>query len=474
MKQASAPEAFRKTRTLQGKKKVLILGGTGEMGQWFTPFFREEGYEVTVWGKGGKAEIAERLGVPYASDLDAAIPESDIVIVSVPISVTEETIAETAPKMKEGSLLMDLTSTKVRPVEAMKKFAPEGVEILGTHPMFGPTIPCIRGQTVILVPVEGRSGKWFPEIKELFERKGAHVQVTTAAEHDRLVSVVQGLTHFAYISIGTTVEKLGFDVKRSRKFVSPVYDIMLDFVGRILGQNPYLYALIQMENPAVLDVHEAFISECERLSGLVRAHDLEGFAGAMKAASRHYGDTAHALRRSDKLINTRIAESETLLNSIGKTCGFYHVYSGKTHVGVLEKVNPDEVILSKLPSKGTAPKTKQRPLELKLENLRFLSREELRAWRKENLQHTKRDLSVLIPPGAKPEVILRVIAGNSYLAAAEINDIYPEVPGTTMSGVTFRITVLGDCETDEIEEEITALLCGLGCRVREKKPGLAA
>lgn len=52
---------------------------------------------------------------------------------------------------------------------------------------------------------------------------------------------------------------------------------MLDFVGRILGQNPYLYALIQMENPGVLEVHDAFIKECEELSRLVRAHDEESF-----------------------------------------------------------------------------------------------------------------------------------------------------------------------------------------------------
>ena len=79
-------------------------------------------------------------------DLEINYSESDIVIVSVPINVTEETIAEIAPKMKAGSLLMDFTSIKVKPVEAMRKFAPSDVEILGTHPMFGPTIPLSEGR----------------------------------------------------------------------------------------------------------------------------------------------------------------------------------------------------------------------------------------------------------------------------------------------------------------------------------------
>ncbi|AKB76529.1 Prephenate and/or arogenate dehydrogenase (unknown specificity) [Methanosarcina horonobensis HB-1 = JCM 15518] len=459
------------------KTKVLILGGTGEMGQWFTRFFKERGYEVTVWGKGGKVEIARKLDVPFASDLEAVIPESDIVIVSVPINATEETIAEVAPKMKAGSLLMDFTSTKVRPVEAMRRFAPGDVEILGTHPMFGPTIPTIRGQTVILVPVEGRSEKWFPVIRQLFEENGAHVEITTAAEHDRLVSVVQGLTHFAYITIGTTIDRLDFDIKKSRKFVSPVYSIMLDFVGRILGQNPYLYALIQMENPGVPEVHEAFIKECEELAGLVRAHDEEGFVRKMKAAARKYDDTAHALRRSDKLINSRITEYETILNSIGKVCGFSHIYSGNIHVGRLEKVGPNEIVLTKLVSKGTAPHIKNKFIKLKLENLRLLSESELREWRKEKLKHSIRDISVLIPEGADPEIVLGAVSTNEQLADCQISDIYDEfnrtepeklICETGKLGVTYRITIFGDCNADSIESEVTTLLCGLGCRIREK------
>ncbi|HWR25853.1 MAG TPA: prephenate dehydrogenase [Methanosarcina sp.] len=457
------------------KKKVLILGGTGEMGQWFTRFFKERDFEVSVWGKGGKKEIAKKLEVPFASNLEAVIPESDIVIVSVPINATEETIAEIAPKMKAGSLLMDFTSIKVKPIEAMRKFAPSDVEILGTHPMFGPTIRTIRGQTVILVPVKGRSEKWFPFVRELFEKNGARVEITTAAEHDRLVSVVQGLTHFAYISIGTTIDALDFDIKKSRKFVSPVYDIMLDFVGRILGQNPYLYALIQMENPGVLEVHEAFIKKCEELSELVQTHDEEGFARKMKAAALKYGDTAHALRKSDKLINSRIAEYENILNSIGKVCGFYHFYSGKTHVGTLEKVGSDEIVLTKLVSKGTAPQIKNKFIKLKLENLRLLSEVELREWRKENLEHSIRDISVVIPDGADPETILGAVNTNTDLAACEISDIYRGIRENNQErkkierlGVTYRVTIFGDCDADSIEKNVISLLYGLGCMIREK------
>jgi len=252
---------------------------------------------------------------------------------------------------------------------------------------------------------------------------------------------------------------------------------MLDFVGRILGQNPYLYALIQMENPGVPEVHEAFIKECEELSSLVRAHDEEGFVKKMKAAARKYDDTAHALRRSDKLINSRITEYETILNSVGKVCGFSHIYSGNIHVGRLEKVGRNEIVLTKLVSKGTAPHIKNKFIKLKLENLRLLSESELREWRKENLKHSVRDISVVIPEGADPEIILGAVNTNEHLADCKISDIYNWKNGTASEkeisvpkklGVTYRITIFGDCDADSVETEITSLFCGLGCRVREK------
>ena len=273
------------------------------------------------------------------------------------------------------------------------------------------------------------------------------------------------------------IDRLDFDLKKSRKFVSPVYDIMLDFVGRILGQNPYLYAFIQMENPGVLEVHEAFIRECEELSSLVRARDEEGFVRKMKAAAQKYGDTAHALRKSDKLINSRIAEYETILNSVGKVCGFSHIYSGKIHVGTLEKVGPSEIVLTKLVSKDTSPHVKNKFIKLKLENIRLLLESELREWRKENLEHSIRDVSVLIPESANPETILGAINTNKHLAACEISDIYTgpnrvetekESREAERLAVTYRITIFGDCDADSVETEVVVMLYGLGCRIREK------
>lgn len=291
--------------------KILILGGTGETGSWFARYFREKGFDVAVWGPSGKVDVAERLGVRYAHDKLAEVEQSDIVLVSVLIEKTVEVIREVAPRMHPGSLLMDVTSIKSAPMKAMRTFAPKGVEVLGTHPMFGPTMPSLRGQTIILTPAEGKSSKWLPAIRSLFETDGAKIEVLDADEHDEIMAVVQALTHFAYIGIGATLKSLDFDVQRSRKFMSPVYEIMIDFVGRILDQNPELYASIQ-KNPKAMRVRQNFVTECMRLCERADAGDLEGFKRIMREAAEHYGGTHEALERSDRIIHGRIGEKNSL------------------------------------------------------------------------------------------------------------------------------------------------------------------
>jgi len=432
--------------------KILIIGGTGETGRWFAEFYKKHGFDVVVWGVNNRKDIAQDLGVQFASDLDAEIKKSDIVLISVPINIAEEIIEEIAPKMPAGSLLMDITSIKTGPVKAMIKYAPLDVEILGTHPMFGPSIPDIRGQTVIFTPVEGRCSKWFPVIKNLYEDNGAHIEILDAVQHDKMMAVIQGLTHFAYISIGSVFRELEFDVANSRRFMSPMYDIMLDLVGRILAQNPFLYAMIQM-NPEVAEVHKAYIRQCNLMADFVKRKDIEGFVNLMKKASSHFGDTESALRRSEKLIDTKIAEHEELVRSIGHERAVRHIYSGVVHFGTVKKVTARKVLIER-GGKVT---------ELLIENIRLLNERELWDWKAKNLRNATRDISVYIPQGAKPDVVKDVVARSEGVVSAEIIDVYNK---NNSSSVTYRLTIFGDRDVRDVQKKVENLFKGIGCIIR--------
>lgn len=432
---------------------MLIVGGTGEMGQWFTRFFGDRGYRVSVWGFSKRVDVAEKLGVEFAHDLEQAAGQADIVVISVTIDHTVDVIKRIAPLMKTGSLLMDFTSIKESPLAAMKKHAPKGVEVIGTHPMFGPSIPDIRGQTVILTPPDERCARWYLVIHDVFDKAGAHIEIISAKEHDRLMAVVQGLTHFAYIAIGSTFKELDFDVAKSRRFMSPVYEIMVDFVGRILAQNPYLYAMIQVNNRDVEHVHRTFIQECEKISGVVKGDDISAFVDLMKDAATHFGNTESALRRSDKLINNKISEFEKLASLIGSTVGFVHLYTGMVHIGVLKKLSPVDIVLE----------NGKKDVSLKLENIRLLRDDELRLWKAENIALRMRDVSAFIPDGAKPDVICSVIECVDDVVSVELLDVYEREGNTS---ITVRLGIMGDADVEAVMVSVWEMLEGVGCRIR--------
>ncbi len=435
--------------------KVLIIGGAGNMGQWFARAFKKKSYAVSIVDIDPHApEVARELGIGFVKDEDVtkAVGDFDVVLISVPINVTEEVIDKVAPHMLPDSLLMDVTSVKKGPIKAMRK-APKGVELIGTHPMFGPTVSEPIGQTVILVTVEGRCENWLPKIVAFFESGRAHVEFLSAEEHDRMMAVIQGLTHFAYIAVGATMDALEFDLSESRRFMSPVYEIMVDFVGRILAQNPHLYAMIQA-SPDVERVRNAFVGQCLELSKSAELGESEKFVRLMRDAASHFGDTESALRRSDKLVNAKITELEVLANSIREEKGLRHIYSGVVHVGIVRKVTPQEVLLER----------GEKRTELKIENVSLLSADELLQWKIDNLVHHSRDISVALLESVKPDVIAGIIEGVEGIISVKQIDTYRIKKGYV--SLTYRIKIIGDKDPNEVQHKVEKVLEGIGGEIR--------
>jgi len=412
------------------------------MGEWFVDFFEEQGLSVDI----------------SDPDADESVPledadEYDVVVVAVPIEITSEVIEDVASYMTSG-LLMDVTSVKREPVEAMRA-APDDVEILGTHPMFGPTVRSMRGQTVIVV--RESPGSLAERVVDAFRDAGANVQEARAREHDEMMSVVQGLTHYSLISIGGALERLNFDVDDSRRFMSPVYEITLDFVGRVLNQNPELYADIQMNQP-VGDVHDALIETAEELAEAVESDDSEAFEEMMLDAARHYGDTKSALRRSDKLIEANVREYDELHASVGEECVLRHVYSGNTHAGVVRDVEGRTVVLEK----------NDRTVRLKTENVELLDADETREWKEKNLRRYKRDVSAVFPATLDEGVLTRVVEDcHEDILSATVVDVYDgEAVPEDWTSYTVRLEVLDDGEVDTAVETTHETLEGMGGEIR--------
>jgi len=370
------------------------------------------------------------------------------------MNVTSEVIREVAPHVKKNSLLMDFTSVKEIPCKVMSSSAREGVEIIGAHPLFGPRVNSLKGQVVILTPV--RSKRWLPWLREWLEKNKARVVITTPQEHDRMMAVVQGLTHFSYISVGATLKELGIDLKHSRQFSSPVYELMLDMIGRIIGQNPHLYAEIQMQNPHVTKVHRVFLRTAHKLSKAVKEKDEKAFVSIMAAAARHFDDVDQAMGRSDKAIRSLVNELEELEKKIGQEIGLEHIYSNKKHFGKVIEVTPEWVILEHGGKK----------LKLKLSNLRILSPREEKELLLKIFGAVKRDYSFIFPENVSEKLLSQLLKKMDGVYDVEIKDVYR---GSQISkghkSICFSLAILNRNVKDK-EIEVKNFLMGLGGEMR--------
>jgi len=182
------------------KKKIAIIGSEGQMGKWFSKYFLEKGFEVIAYDS--EKEIANKL-VTKAKSLVGAILNVDYVILAIPVKRTPETIRLIAKEMKRDSYLIDISSLKLKTVSALSKI-PDKVSPICIHPMFGPGTKKLKGQNIISIPI--RDAK-----KELLTAKSLFPDATfvsiDAAEHDKKMAMVLGMTHLVNLSLANILSK---------------------------------------------------------------------------------------------------------------------------------------------------------------------------------------------------------------------------------------------------------------------------
>ncbi len=246
--------------------EIAIIGGTRGIGGWFASFFEGRGFAVHRTGRAA--------GMP----LPKLAERCRVVIVAVPIAATLDVIRAVGPHLPEDALLMDLTSLKEEPVRAMIEAT--AAEVVGCHPLFGPDCPSLTEQNIVLCP--GRGERWLNRIKGLFDKSGARVTVTTPAEHDRMMAVVQGLTHLDTILMGLALRDSGVEQSVLEAFSTPVFRTKQAIVEKVFGRRPEMYAGILVGNPAMPEILARYEKNLSRLKELVLDHDAKGLTTLLK------------------------------------------------------------------------------------------------------------------------------------------------------------------------------------------------
>ena len=428
------------------KMNVGIIGGSDGLGKTLIYYFRDE-FEVYITGRDHKKgrQVAEDMGVSYIESNEGLANISDILVVSVPIQYTCDVIREVAPFMKSGSLMVDVTSVKEGPSRTMAEVLPDTVEYIPTHPVFGPRTTRLDNQVIVLTA--DKKGKWYGKVYDYLAGKNMRIIETSAEKHDFMMSIVQVLTHFSFISTASAIEKLKVNISETEDYESPIYNLMIDMIARIVSQNPYLTYNIQSMNENGDKIRNTFADAVTELRDVINNNDEDEFVKIAIRATKNMGDITNALGRSDKAIGALNYEYSYLHESIGEEVGLKHIYSGKIHVGILESVDGKTAVLRN----GTKIK------KLRVANIRILLPEELHQWKIENQQTRTESISCAFPKNVNVEIIQKTVLMHDNLLDIKLTDAYngPQIDDDSIS-LTFEVTALNKEDIESVKELFTA------------------
>lgn len=267
-------------------QRVLLVGGRGKMGQLFSRVLREAGVQAQVH-EAGEPELERRLA------------DVDVAILCVPMAKAVQVASSVAPHLRADALLCDINSLKAEVCAAMA--AGGRSEVLGLHPMFGPSVRSFRRQKIIVSRVRGGPrAEW---LLSLLRAEGAELVEKSPEQHDRLMGFVQVLAHLHKIVMGRALALAPVSLDELLECVSPIYRLELVMVARLFAQDPALYRDIIRTNADSAAIQKLLSDAHHEVIAAVSEQRPERFEQLFRDVAKKFeGFSTEASRLSDEVI----------------------------------------------------------------------------------------------------------------------------------------------------------------------------
>jgi prephenate dehydrogenase len=181
----------------------------------------------------------------------ATVAGCSVVVLATPVSQFEGVIGQLSPHLRPGTLVLDVGSVKVIPAEIMLRGLPTHVEVVATHPLFGPQSAAdgLAGLKIAVCPLRGTSGL---RVAAFLRRcLGLTVLLTTPEAHDRDAAMVQGLTHLI-AKVLVQMEPL------PARMTTRSFDLLVRATEMVRYDAPEVFEAIERANPYAASVRRRF------------------------------------------------------------------------------------------------------------------------------------------------------------------------------------------------------------------------
>ncbi len=219
--------------------KRLGLIGVGNFGLFAAGHLKSH-FEIVAFDPHAKPATPSD-GIRFV-DLKTAASQP-FVLLAVPVQDMENVLEQIAPHVRPNALVVDVCSVKEKPAALMEKILPKTVQIIGTHPLFGPQSgkDGLLGLGIILCPVRAEKAT-VVKLKKFLAELGLHVIEMTPAQHDEWMARTQAIAHL----VGRAAKEMELP---QAPFRLATYDALLALRDLVKDDSDALFDTIQNENP---------------------------------------------------------------------------------------------------------------------------------------------------------------------------------------------------------------------------------
>ena len=267
----------------------------------FTRLLLEQGHEIKLFDvEAARArEVAGRYSVNHSSSAQAAASDVDLILICASTEAVPEIIDEVKLHAKTGTIISEIASHKDKTIPALRRSA--GIETLSIHPLFGPDISTLEGETIAVVTVND-SVKEMEIARALFpESKLVPLDHET---HDRCMASILSLPYFMNLVFARVVA--GGDLPLLKVLAGPTFDVQMAVTQSIVGESPSLIRSLINDNMHSWPMIQEFIEEARHLSELFQSgsDDMNPFIENLKASMGGKPELESAREHRNKILES--------------------------------------------------------------------------------------------------------------------------------------------------------------------------
>jgi len=214
-----------------------------------------------------------------SSDTKKICKDSDLIIISTPLSSYKEVILKIKNSFKKSSILTDVGSVKEDIINLVEKNIPENVSWICSHPIAGTEesgpeagfSELFQNRWCILTPSKKSKDKDVKLLESFWKKIGSKVDIMNAKQHDYILSITSHMPHLIAYNIVDMTMKV--QDKKESDIIKYSAGGLRDFT-RIAASNPIMWRDVFIQNKRnTSEMIDKFIENLEDLKKAIESED---------------------------------------------------------------------------------------------------------------------------------------------------------------------------------------------------------